>query len=119
MIAKADQFPDDNPSELITKSEMTLVRRAVRNDWPLSDDLRRLVVTQMALIVGRAENERERIAAAKVLVAADAVNHRREASDQADEHKRLPNLNLNMNVEVPPTVFKIVDSRKPKEHDRG
>lgn len=68
------------------KADAAMVRRAIREDWPLTPEIRRMIVSQMALVAGRSGDERNRIAAAKVLVAADSVNVRREALDQADEH---------------------------------
>lgn len=68
------------------KYNMAIARRAIRNDWPISEEVRKLVADQMASIIGNGRTERDRIAAAKVLVAADSVNQRREAMDQADEH---------------------------------
>ena len=78
---------------------MALVRRAIREDWPIPPAVRAMVVNQMALVVGRGEDERNRIAASKVLVAADAVNAKREGMDQADEHKQLPDLHAHLHMD--------------------
>lgn len=103
MIAIARPTPEepDEPQggqgEIVSqplRSNATLIRRAIREDWPISAEVRKAVVTQMAVTAISGANERDRIAAAKTLVAADAVNAKREAMDQADEHKRLPNLHL-------------------------
>jgi nicotinate-nucleotide pyrophosphorylase len=66
------------------KEHMAMMRRAVRQGWPISDEMRRLIMNQMALIVGRSEKDRDRVAAAKVIVSADSVNVRREQMDQLD-----------------------------------
>lgn len=66
------------------KYNMALVRRAIKNNWPLSPEIRQLVVSQMALVVGKSEDERNKIGAAKVLVAADNVNAKREESDNEE-----------------------------------
>ena len=64
------------------KGNMALVRRAVRNRWPVGSKLKRAVVRQMAKIATSGEvSERDRIAASKVLVAADALNARREQAE--------------------------------------
>lgn len=62
------------------KYNMRLVRRAILNGWPIPDEIRQLVVNQMALIVGKSPTEKNQIGAAKVLIAADSVNARREAN---------------------------------------
>jgi hypothetical protein len=120
VIAKADDIPDgdENSAGVLGdgalhagKYNMALARRAIREDWPIPSDLRAMLIRQMGRIVKGNPDARNKIAAAKVLVAADAVNQRREAMDQADEHKRLPSLNLHAHMEVPPTVFEIVDAR--------
>lgn len=61
--------------------DMRLLRRAIKEGWPISPEIRQLVVSQMALVVGRSEEERSKVAAARVLVAADAINAKREAMD--------------------------------------
>jgi len=68
------------------KYNMALVRRAIKNGWDVPPEIKKLVVNQMALVVGKSEDERNRVAASKVLVAADAVDARREAT-QAEEDK--------------------------------
>ncbi len=62
------------------KYNMALARRAISNGWPISPEVRQLVVEQMALIVECSPKARNQMAAAKVLIAADALNARREAT---------------------------------------
>jgi len=71
---------------------MALVRRAIRNDWPIPDELRQLVATQMAEVLkGANASSRAKIAASKVVLAADQVNVRREAIDvQAVRAEMMP-----------------------------
>lgn len=56
---------------------MAVVRKAIREGYPITEGIRQLVTSQMALVVGRSESEKNRIAAAKVLVTADAQNVKR------------------------------------------
>jgi hypothetical protein len=102
--------PDAEPTELLSALEpeggqgeesahhgrgtMAMVRRAIREEWPISPATKAAVVEQMDRIVRRTRNNRDKIAAAKVLVAADGVNVRREAvaageSDPRDERRPL------------------------------
>ena len=80
-------MPDEPDSSLFNRgrvgerSDAALIRRAIKHKWPVSDEIKQLVTNQMALIVGRSEDERNQIAASKVLVAADSVNARREATE--------------------------------------
>ena len=85
------------------KGNMALVRFAIRAGWPISDEIRQQVVDQMALIVGQSEDERNRIAASKVLVAADSVNARREAT-QVVEDNPAGNVNVKVNVDTRPPI---------------
>lgn len=120
MIAAAQPAPDepDEPKGVLGdgalrpgKYNMALVRRAIREDWPIPNDLRKALVEQMGAVLtseirvvyAQDEDEREeiidsavrnKIAAAKVLVAADAVNAKREAMDQKDEHLLMPKMVL-------------------------
>lgn len=64
---------------------MAMVSRAVRHGWPISDEVRKLVVDQMALVVKESDNDRNKIGAAKVLVSADSVNARREDAEREKE----------------------------------
>jgi hypothetical protein len=93
--------PDAEPTELLSALEpeggqgeesahhgrgtMAMVRRAIREEWPISPATKAAVVEQMDRIVRRTRNNRDKIAAAKVLVAADGVNVRREAVAVAGE----------------------------------
>lgn len=66
--------------------DLQLVRRAIREDWPIPAGVRKLLVEELGGVLKDGEDERNKISAAKALIAADAVNARREAMDQADEH---------------------------------
>lgn len=57
-----------------TRSDRMMMRRAIKERWPISEDMRTLIINKMALIVGRSENERNQISAAQVLVSADKIN---------------------------------------------
>lgn len=80
-----------------SRATAAMVGKAIKNDWPIPPNIRQLVVSQMALIVGKSEDERNRIAASKVLVAADAVNARREATE-VQEDKPAGQTNIQINV---------------------
>ena len=86
--------------DLTRPGDLALIRTAIRNEYPITDDVRKLIVNQMALIVGRDDSAKMRVAAARVLVAADSVNVKREAIQQADEHKRMPDKHLHLHAET-------------------
>lgn len=126
MIAAA-HWPDEEPEPKGVlgdgamrpgKYNMALVRRAIREDWPIPPDIRKAIVEQMAAVVTSEirivytdKDEdiedavdaavRNKIAAAKVLVAADSVNAKREAMDQKDEHILFPKVVLTQSLDVP------------------
>lgn len=71
---------------------MALVRRAIRNDWPIPDELRKLVTAQMGVVLQDDKiSRRAKIAASKVILTADQVNVRREVIDvQAVRAEMMP-----------------------------
>ena len=71
------------------KYNMAIVRRAINGGWPISDEIRELVVRQMGIIVSQSDNERNRVAAAKTLVAADGINARLEVADIGNDTKQV------------------------------
>ena len=81
-----------NQNEL-SKTDLILTRRAIRNDWQISADARGKIVSEMIRIVSSSASDRERIGAAKVLIAADAVNVKRESLDLQAERKSPPERN--------------------------
>ena len=79
---------------------MAMVRRAIKEGWPITPQLRRILVDKMADVMTLADDERTQVAAAKVLIAADAINTKREAMDQADDHKAQPDLHLHAHADI-------------------
>lgn len=81
--------------------DIKLLRRAIREDWPMSPEVRKMVMNQLAIVVGTSgEQTRSRVAAAKALIAADSVNVKREALDQADAHKAAPSTHLHVHQSI-------------------
>lgn len=60
-------------------ADVVMIRRAARERWEIPAAIRAKLPQVMGAIMQGSESERDRIAAARVLVAADAVN-------QADDH---------------------------------
>lgn len=77
-------MPDGLVPEEVTAADLRLVRKALRHNWPISDDLRARLVNRMDDLLG-SEDERNAIAAAKTLVMADAINAKRENADKPKE----------------------------------
>ena len=67
---------------------MLLTRRAIRSDWPIPAGARGQIVSEMVRLVFGGASDRVRIGAAKVLIAADAVNVRRESLDLQLERQK-------------------------------
>lgn len=77
-------------SEFRGKYNMRLLRQAVKNEWPVSDAVKRIIVAEMTKTVVGAEKPRDKAAAARVLVQADSLNVRREHGPrQPDQHLHL------------------------------
>lgn len=71
------------------KANMRLIRRAIKNRWPIPEELRAKVVEQMGLIVEMGDSDRDKVAAAKVLVAADSLNLKSEELETPQQHEHL------------------------------
>lgn len=94
------------------KHNMALVRRAINEGWPIPEDVRQRLIEQMAKIIDAKKSQmRNRISAAKVLVAADAINAKREATDAATERAGM-NVNVNVGVQA---AFKVYAGFDPEQ----
>jgi len=67
------------------KGNMALARRAFRERWPMTDERRAMLLDQMFRIVEGGPDPRNRIAAAKVIVQADAINVNQQKIDTPKE----------------------------------
>lgn len=74
------------------KGNMALLRRAYRERWPMTDERRAMLLDQMFGIVEKSPKDRDKIAAAKVIVTADAINVNQQKIDTPKES------NVNVNV---------------------
>jgi hypothetical protein len=64
----------------VSRSDMDYVEKALRKQWPIEPEIRALVIMQAEKIICNPDmSDRWRILAMKVLLAADALNIRREA----------------------------------------
>ena len=73
-----------NPKQL--KSDIAMIGRAIRRGFPLGKSKRREIVEGLMSVMRNDEESRTRVAAAKALIAAYAVNVNLIKVDQADEH---------------------------------
>jgi hypothetical protein len=67
-----------------TRGDMALVKYAVRQRWPISDEVRKDLVSQMSSVMKNSQNDRDRVAAAKVIALADDIN----LKDEGLRHQR-------------------------------
>lgn len=82
------------------RSDMALIRRAIKGGWNIPEETKRKVIEQLSVIVEFSADERYTIAAAKVLVAADAVDLKTEQGKQEQTAATTVNVQVN-NVSVP------------------
>jgi hypothetical protein len=66
-----------------------MIEVAVRQGYPITPEMRTLVVTQAALVCGTSLNERNRLAACKVIITADRVNAMRETNALAERRTEI------------------------------
>lgn len=81
---------EKSPNGLKPGTESKLVRTAIRNRWPVSDELKKATIERMADVL-HSEDNRDCVSAAKVIVAADKINqeddHLEEKNKRLDEGK--------------------------------
>ena len=88
------KFVDTDPHRV--RGSIALIRRAIRNDYPIDAETRASLIREMRDIMETNEDERARIGAAATIIAADNANIKREAMDQKDEHAYLPKTYLHV-----------------------
>lgn len=86
MSDQATSVPEDKPS----RSEMQLYERAIKNGWPISPLAKDVVMSQIVTIAAKGTRPRDKIAAARVLIAADRNNIQRESLQMKDEQRKNP-----------------------------
>lgn len=70
--------------QIESHKDILLARRALREGWAMTDEVRKAVLNQLSVIALRGDRERDRIAAAKALVEVDKL----AMSQEAAEHQR-------------------------------
>lgn len=81
-----------------TRADLRDAATAIARRWPIDERLKLAIVGRAAKILGEPGNSaRMHLAAARVLMVAEAQN-------QADELKTVPDLTVNVNVEVSPVT---------------
>jgi hypothetical protein len=93
--------------------------RALRNDWPISKDVRDAAIAALKDIVANAKSQRTKIRAVSVLIQADALNARRESNDQPPpippEHAKSDEATEARQKVIEYALAKIIEERqKPK-----
>jgi hypothetical protein len=107
-----------------TSADLKLIRQAIKNRWPVPDHVRVSVVEQMANIVGGMGidgepkpkdeiDDRARVNAARVLLAADLVNLKDEELDKppGDTHNHFTGPVLITSVLAEPDYVEYLRSR--------
>jgi hypothetical protein len=67
------------------KYNMKMAAKAIKEGWPITPAMKQLLINQMILVVGKSPNNRDKTAAARVIISADAINARREQTAQEAE----------------------------------
>lgn len=73
---------------LVPIRDTRLMERALRERWPIPQELReRIVLNLIAIVANKNLSPRERTSAAKALLHADQLNVEQEKIEQLDEHE--------------------------------
>jgi hypothetical protein len=82
-------------------SDTRLVERAIRQRWPIPEDRRPAIMDRLIQVAtGEGVSDRNRVVAARALLAADALNMQQEKLDQGGDTL---NVNVKGGVRVEPT----------------
>lgn len=63
----------------IRRSDMKMIETAIKRNWPIPEEIMKSLPLQMALIVKKSTTERNKIAAARVIIAMHGQNVQPEA----------------------------------------
>ena len=74
----------------VSRSDLQLVRRAIREGWPVSAEVKRLIIDDVGRIFDTAESMRLKAQAAQLVVAMESENQRAELKTVPVWHTRLP-----------------------------
>lgn len=77
-----------------------MVRKSITGGWNVPANLKRLVLDEMRMVLLGSEEERNKIAAARVLIAADTADLKAEAIDKPNASNPV---NVQVNVKIPIT----------------
>lgn len=81
--------------------DMQMIRRAIRDDWPVPAEFRKKLTQRLNDLIEDEDISPDiLIQAGRTMIAADSVNVRREAMDQADEHAKSGKGGINVNIGV-------------------
>lgn len=75
------ETPPGRGTDIIGPKESHLIRRAIRERWPIPEEKRAEVINGLIESAMFAEDVRSRIAAGRALIAADALNMEQEKRD--------------------------------------
>lgn len=65
----------------VASEDLRLIRRAILNGWPVTDEIRRKVMDRVEVILDQSDKPRDVINAARVAIQADSLNAKREAME--------------------------------------
>ena len=105
--------PRGDPGKLLddaahTGQDAQLIRRAIRNRWPIPERLKAQVIATMGEIVTMSDDNRDRIAASKVIAQAEGQN-------QVDELAEEKNARLDAGKATENVVAHVFNVPPPRE----
>jgi hypothetical protein len=68
------------------KTDLKLLRQAMDNGWEVPPKLKKLAIAKVGLILSKSEDPRDITAAVRCLISADALNAKREETEQKNRH---------------------------------
>ena len=76
----------------VRRRELNLVRRAIKERWPIAPDDRLAILDRLVNVVKNTEDDRSAVAAARAVIAADSLSLAEEKQREGQ------NVNVNLNV---------------------
>ena len=92
---------EGEPKSLPSKNDIRLWKRAIRERWPISDEMREIITDELFAVLVNSKSPRDKINASKVLLGADGLNVKRGSMIGAvAKSQQQPATNVSVNVGV-------------------
>lgn len=84
----------ENPMDIRSRRDIAMIRQAARSRWPVTDAMKEKVLETMTQIMDKAEEPRDKIAAARLIMDADRLSLAEQTAQQKDGNTSPVQINI-------------------------